>query len=114
MDCGPPFGLGTNVVSGAIGQGSAFIAELIGTFVLVFTVLMAAVHRSNGSGPNAAPIAIGWSVMLAHLGERMLFCVAIFLDQNCDVLCIFSSLLLLNVVNCFNFFICCCSQSWFL
>eukprot|EP00957_Ditylum_brightwellii_P036554 2769190-Ditylum_brightwellii.AAC.1 len=28
---------------------------------------MAAVHRSNGSGPNAAPIAIGWSVMLAHL-----------------------------------------------
>uniref|UniRef100_A0A7S4SC91 Aquaporin n=2 Tax=Ditylum brightwellii TaxID=49249 RepID=A0A7S4SC91_9STRA len=67
MDCGPPFGLGTNVVSGAIGQGSAFIAELIGTFVLVFTVLMAAVHPSNGSGPNAAPIAIGWSVMLAHL-----------------------------------------------
>uniref|UniRef100_A0A7S4VN65 Aquaporin n=1 Tax=Ditylum brightwellii TaxID=49249 RepID=A0A7S4VN65_9STRA len=66
-DCGAPFGLGANTVSGAIGQGSAFIAELIGTFVLVFTVLMAAVHKSNGSGPNAAPIAIGWSVMLAHL-----------------------------------------------
>jgi hypothetical protein len=38
----------------------------MGTFVLVFTVMMTAVSSEAIAGINA-PIAIGWSVLLAHL-----------------------------------------------
>uniref|UniRef100_A0A7S2H6Q3 Aquaporin n=1 Tax=Helicotheca tamesis TaxID=374047 RepID=A0A7S2H6Q3_9STRA len=66
-NCGAAFGLGANQLSPNVTVMCAFMGELIGTFLLVFTVLMSAVHPQNGSGPNAAPIAIGWSVLLAHL-----------------------------------------------
>lgn len=38
----------------------------MGTFLLVWTVLFTAVSKVSIAG-NLAPIAIGWSVMLAHL-----------------------------------------------
>jgi MIP family channel proteins len=62
---GPPFGLGVNTVS-KVSQGNAFFLEVVGTYILVITVLNAAVSIKSGAG-NAAPIAIGWSVMLAHI-----------------------------------------------
>ncbi|KAI2506429.1 water channel [Fragilaria crotonensis] len=62
----PPFKLGSNEVSGSIGSGSAFLIETMGTFILVWTVMMTAVHKKSIAG-NMAPIAIGWSVLLAHL-----------------------------------------------
>lgn len=62
----PPFLLGSNSVSPNLPVGSAFLAEAMGTFLLVWTVLMTAVHKKSIAG-NIAPIAIGWSVLLAHL-----------------------------------------------
>lgn len=63
---GPAFGLGVNQVSADCDIGSAFLLEMMGTFLLVITVLNAAVSKKSSAG-NAAPIAIGWSVMLAHI-----------------------------------------------
>mmetsp|Transcript_2352 Transcript_2352/g.4091 ORF Transcript_2352/g.4091 Transcript_2352/m.4091 type:complete len:355 (-) Transcript_2352:95-1159(-) len=63
---GPPFGLGANQVGADVTQWCAFIGEAIGTYVLVFTVLHSAVHTKS-TARNAAPIAIGWAVLLAHL-----------------------------------------------
>mmetsp|Transcript_30412 Transcript_30412/g.72932 ORF Transcript_30412/g.72932 Transcript_30412/m.72932 type:complete len:305 (-) Transcript_30412:209-1123(-) len=63
---GPPFGLGVNGLAPGVGQGSAFLLELMGTYLLVFTVCMSAVHKKSTAG-NAAPIAIGWAVMMAHI-----------------------------------------------
>jgi len=60
-----PFGLGQNSVAN-IGIGSAFLVEAVGTFILVWTVMMTAVHKKSIAG-NIAPIAIGWSVFLAHI-----------------------------------------------
>lgn len=62
----PPFLLGVNIVDSAIPIGSAFLLELLGTFLLVWTVCMTAVS-SRSIASNAAPIAIGWAVLLAHL-----------------------------------------------
>jgi aquaporin-1 len=62
----PAFKLGSNEVSPWLGQGSAFLIETMGTFLLVWTVMMTAVHKKSIAG-NIAPIAIGWSVLLAHL-----------------------------------------------
>ena len=62
----PPFKLGSNEVSGSMGTGSAFLIETMGTFLLVWTVMMTAVHKKSIAG-NMAPIAIGWSVLMAHL-----------------------------------------------
>lgn len=63
---GPPFGLGVNQVGKYVSNGSAFLIELIGTYLLVFVVLQTVVHsKSNAS--NAAPIAIGWAVLVVHL-----------------------------------------------
>ncbi|GAX16303.1 aquaporin-1 [Fistulifera solaris] len=62
----PPFGLGINTVHPSYSQGSAFLGEMMGTILLVWTVLMTAVSSKSIAG-NLAPIAIGWSVMLAHL-----------------------------------------------
>ena len=65
-DEAPPFLLGSNSVQPSLPLGSAFLGETIGTFILVWTVLMTAVHKKSIAA-NIAPIAIGWSVMLAHL-----------------------------------------------
>jgi glycerol uptake facilitator-like aquaporin len=45
---------------------SAFVGETMGTFILVWAVLMTAVNNKSMAA-NLAPIAIGWSVLLAHL-----------------------------------------------
>lgn len=63
---GPAFGLGVNTVGPRVHQGCAFLLEMVGTYLLVITVLNSAVHKKSGAG-NAAPIAIGWSVLLAHI-----------------------------------------------
>ncbi|KAL3937032.1 MAG: hypothetical protein SGBAC_007772 [Bacillariaceae sp.] len=63
---GPPFKLGVNSLAPRVAQGSGFLIEVVGTYLLVFTVCMTAVHKKSGAG-NAAPIAIGWSVMMAHI-----------------------------------------------
>ena len=47
-------------------MGSAFLIEAMGTFLLVWTVCMTAVSKKSIAA-NIAPIAIGWSVLLAHL-----------------------------------------------
>jgi aquaporin PIP len=65
-DTTPPFLVGSNFVHSEIPLGSAFLAETMGTFLLVWTVLMTAVNTHSIAG-NLAPMAIGWSVMLAHL-----------------------------------------------
>jgi aquaporin PIP len=62
----PPFNVGMNSVRSSLPLGSAFLGEFMGTFLLVFTVIMTAVH-SKSIAQNIAPIAIGWSVFLAHL-----------------------------------------------
>eukprot|EP00592_Proboscia_alata_P010940 CAMPEP_0194352764 /NCGR_PEP_ID=MMETSP0174-20130528/1216_1 /TAXON_ID=216777 /ORGANISM="Proboscia alata, Strain PI-D3" /LENGTH=287 /DNA_ID=CAMNT_0039121051 /DNA_START=91 /DNA_END=954 /DNA_ORIENTATION=+ len=62
---GPPFGLGANVAKDGL---NGFFIEMIGTALLIFVVLMTAVSSKGAkSSGNAAPIAIGWAVMLAHL-----------------------------------------------
>ena len=63
---GPAFGLGVNQVGPRVSSASAFLIECMGTYLLVFTVLHAAVHSKSTAG-NAAPIAIGWAVLVAHL-----------------------------------------------
>jgi glycerol uptake facilitator-like aquaporin len=55
-----------NSVNSSIPPASGFLGEFMGTFLLVFTVIMTAVH-SKSIAQNIAPIAIGWSVLLAHL-----------------------------------------------
>jgi MIP family channel proteins len=66
QDGAPPFLLGSNNVHPDMNLGSAFLIEFMGTFLLVWTVCMTAVSKNSIAG-NAAPIAIGWSVFLAHL-----------------------------------------------
>jgi len=63
---GPAFGLGVNTLDPRVSQGCAFFIEMMGTFLLVLTVLMVAVHKKSGAG-NTAPIAIGWAVLVCHL-----------------------------------------------
>jgi glycerol uptake facilitator-like aquaporin len=65
---GPPFGLGANQLWPRVTNGCGFLVEAIGTYILVITVLNAAVHK-NSTASNAAPIAIGWAVLIAHLGK---------------------------------------------
>ena len=63
---GPAFLIGLNTVSNRIDVGAAFLLELMGTYLLVITVLNSAVSSKSNAG-NAAPLAIGFSVMLAHI-----------------------------------------------
>jgi len=68
---GPPvYGVNSLTEGGSevygITQASGFLIEVMGTYLLVFTVCMTAVHKKSGAG-NVAPIAIGWSVMMAHI-----------------------------------------------
>ena len=62
----PSFNLGSNFVQSWLPTASAFLIEVMGTFFLVFTVMMTAVSSKAIAGINA-PIAIGWSVLMAHL-----------------------------------------------
>ena len=55
-----------NSVTKTVPTGSAFLGECMGTFLLVFTVIMTAVHPKS-IAQNIAPIAIGWSIVLANL-----------------------------------------------
>jgi MIP family channel proteins len=63
---GPAFNLGINSVTPTSSIGSAFLLELVGTYLLVITVLNSARDSGSGAG-NCAPTAIGWSVLLAHI-----------------------------------------------
>eukprot|EP00978_Attheya_sp_CCMP212_P019592 scaffold55164_cov65-Attheya_sp.AAC.2 len=63
---GPPFGLAANKVESKVSIGSAFLLETMGSYLLVFVVLHTA-YDKNSVAKNAAPIAIGWAVLLAHL-----------------------------------------------
>lgn len=54
-----------NSVNPNLAVGSGFLGEFMGTFLLVWTVLLTAVSPKSIAG-NIAPIAIGWSVALAH------------------------------------------------
>lgn len=63
---GPAFKLGLNEVAATTSIGSAFLLELVGTYLLVITVLNSARDKNSGAG-NCAPTAIGWSVLLCHI-----------------------------------------------
>ena len=63
---GPPFALGVNQVGPSVTQWSAFLIETTGTYLLVLTVLLTAVHSESTAG-NGAPVAIGWAVLVVHL-----------------------------------------------
>eukprot|EP00934_Nitzschia_sp_Nitz4_P001839 Nitzschia sp. Nitz4//scaffold317_size20466//10725//11912//NITZ4_008663-RA/size20466-processed-gene-0.9-mRNA-1//1//CDS//3329547536//1839//frame0 len=65
QDDAPPFLLGSNFVTENLPHGSAFVLEMMGTFMWVFTMLMAVVHKSS-MAKNLGPIAVGWAVLLAH------------------------------------------------
>jgi len=56
-DEAPPFLIGANTVQSALPLGCAFLGECVGTFLLVWTVLMTAVYRKNITG-FLAPIAM--------------------------------------------------------
>ena len=62
----PAFLLGANAIHDRVADGCAFLLEVIGTYLLVITVLNAAASRTSAAG-NAAPIAIGWAVLVAHI-----------------------------------------------
>jgi len=63
---GPAWNLGANAVNERVTDGCAFLLELIGTYVLVVTVLNSAVSAKSAAG-NAAPMAIGWAVLIVHI-----------------------------------------------
>ncbi|KAH9287988.1 hypothetical protein KI387_032105, partial [Taxus chinensis] len=63
-------GGGANVVAPGYKQGTALVAETIGTFVLVFTVFCAtdpSLTAHNPHVPVLAPLSIGFAVFLVHL-----------------------------------------------
>jgi aquaporin Z len=53
-------------VNANIPLGSAFLGECMGTFILVWTIVLIAVKKRSHSVELVAPIAIGWAVTLAH------------------------------------------------
>merc|ERR1712194_817371 len=63
---GPAYNLGLNTVNEHVHVGCAFLLELTGTFILVVTVLNSAVSAKSAAG-NAAPMAIGWAVLIVHI-----------------------------------------------
>nr|ABK22546.1 unknown [Picea sitchensis] len=63
-------GGGSNSVSAGYSKGSALLAEIIGTFVLVYTVFSATDPKRNARDshiPVLAPLPIGFAVFLVHL-----------------------------------------------
>lgn len=65
----PPFALGVNTLNPDITEFGGFLGEAMFTFFLCFTVLMCAVRGGGPSDgtPNLAPLAIGFTVFLAHV-----------------------------------------------
>jgi len=63
---GPAGGLGTNAVDPGFSSSQALVAEILGTFLLCYTVWETAVSPLAKIGQNSC-IAIGFSVFLAHL-----------------------------------------------
>ncbi|XP_015076179.1 aquaporin PIP2-7-like isoform X1 [Solanum pennellii] len=64
------YGGGVNSVSPGYTRGIAWSAEMIGTFVLVYTVLSATDSKRNARDshvPVLAPLPIGFAVFLVHL-----------------------------------------------
>lgn len=61
--------LGLNVYKTATGMtaGKAFGAELWGTALLTFVVYGVAVHKRAAQNKGSAPLAIGFTVFLAHI-----------------------------------------------
>jgi glycerol uptake facilitator-like aquaporin len=55
-----------NSVNVNVPMGSAFLGECMGTFILVWTVILTAVKIRSNSVELVAPLAIGWSVTLAN------------------------------------------------
>lgn len=61
----PPFDLGVHVVHEDLPVGSAFLGEGMGTFLLMWTIIMTAVSPTSQAG-NMAPAAIGFVVAVAN------------------------------------------------
>eukprot|EP00253_Pinus_taeda_P002471 PITA_02471 len=63
-------GGGANSVSKGFANGTALAAEIVGTFVLVYTVFCSMDPKSNARDahvPALAPLSIGFAVFLVHL-----------------------------------------------
>lgn len=64
------YGGGVNTVSDGYNKGTALGAEIIGTFVLVYTVFSATDPKRNARDshvPVLAPLPIGFAVFMVHL-----------------------------------------------
>ncbi|KAG9131778.1 hypothetical protein Leryth_009507 [Lithospermum erythrorhizon] len=64
------YGGGANEVAHGYTTGAALAAEIIGTFVLVYTVFSATDSKSNARDshvPVLAPLPIGFAVVMVHL-----------------------------------------------
>ncbi|KAG5607892.1 hypothetical protein H5410_029384 [Solanum commersonii] len=64
------YGGGVNLIAPGYTKGVAWSAEMIGTFVLVYTVLSATDSKRNARDshvPVLAPLPIGFAVFLVHL-----------------------------------------------
>ncbi|XP_055811471.1 probable aquaporin PIP2-2 [Solanum dulcamara] len=64
------YGGGVNMVSPGYSKGVALFAEMIGTFVLVYTILSTTDSKRNARDshvPVLAPLPIGFVVFLVHL-----------------------------------------------
>jgi MIP family channel proteins len=59
--------LGSNELSPAMSAGQAFLGEMIATFALVFVVLETACNSQSKDVRTMAPLAIGYTVFVAHL-----------------------------------------------
>jgi len=69
-----------NSLQPGVSVGSGLLAEVCGTFILVFTVLFACDSKRHNAVihlPALAPFAIGYAVMLAH--------VALIPVTNCSI-----------------------------
>ena len=64
----PPFALGANQLNPTLTKGNGLLLEIMGTAILVGTVLSTAVdHRSMGQASSLAPLPIGICVWVVHL-----------------------------------------------
>jgi len=59
-------GLGTNGIAPGFSHTQAFVGEVMGTFILMFTVLQTAISPGTMGSRSMACMAIGLSVFLAH------------------------------------------------
>jgi len=70
-------GLGANAVGDGFGKFNAFVAEFVGTFLLMFVIFQTAVNPQSKANREMAALAIGFAVFLAH-------CVLINID-GCSI-----------------------------